>query len=206
MGSCWDRRSTPGVLGAFQIGRAMETWGPVLPNKLECEERPECRKETCQSIRGEPGASESLLSRFSLPALTNEVWGETGQPQSPFLVPWWRARPLPRLTRLLPHQEKPELGSCPVRKSLFCIVRAPGEVKTWSCPDGGPRPHPENHKATAQACPCQSGHVSRSAAEPSHRAKTHRVLPANEALARSRLIRPPRQQELPPCKVTSILC
>lgn len=123
----------------------------------------------------------------SLPSLSHD--GEPGQ----------------CLTRLLPHQKKPELGSCPIRKSLFCIVRAPGEARTWSCPDGGPRPHPENHKSTAQACPCQGGHVSRSAAEPPHGARTLRILPANEALARSRLIRPPWQQELPPCKVTSIL-
>lgn len=93
--SCWDRRSLPGVLGTFQIGRAMETWGPVLPNELECEDRPEYRKATCQSIRGEPGASESLLSLFSSPALADEVWGETGQLQSPFLVPRWRTRPVP---------------------------------------------------------------------------------------------------------------
>lgn len=121
--------------GPSKLAEPLETWGPVLSNELECEVRLECRKETCQSIGGERGASESLLSeQFSPPALANEVWGETEQPQSPFLVPWWRAWPVPRLSRLLPHQEKPELGSCPVRKSLFCVVRTPGEVKTWSCP------------------------------------------------------------------------
>lgn len=47
--------------------------------------------------------------------------------------------------------------------SLFCIVRAPGEVRTWSSPDGSLRPHPENHESTVQACSCQDGHLSGSA-------------------------------------------
>lgn len=71
------------------------------------------------------------------------------------------------------------------------FVREAGELRTWSCPDRGLRPHPENRKSIAQACLCQVNHLTRSAAEPSYRRPGHTD---NKALSISRLIRLPETQ------------
>lgn len=152
-GSCWGRRNHP---GAFGIGRAMKTWGsPSCLMNWNVKKDQNAEKKQARALEQGLGAQDPWSAGPASWPLLMRPEDRGGSPCLPSRREPSQSRGSPGCVRP-PPQTPPHPCSRKSRNlapaqpgSPFCIVRAPGEVRTWSCPNGGLRACPENHESTA---------------------------------------------------------